>query len=212
MCSRIHHRVQSSPMNFFAIEIFLILMQWGCLGGNELTGWSLPRIQPSFVFVVFQTHPKTSNWLSIRAATSARVRSSPIHSSRTLRLAVDYLMWCIRLPTNQFRTKNSCEQTCSCAFSWKFLKVLIMADNKSVEKVDWSVLPQLESWEKMMKLPLCEAAWNQSVGVYDKVRGESKVQKPRALSTRIAENERRNRSMTNCRVQRFRDVTFSSIE
>lgn len=29
---------------------------------------------------------------------------------------VDYLMWCIRLPTNQFRTKYSCEQTCSCAF------------------------------------------------------------------------------------------------
>jgi len=44
--------------------------------------------------------------------------------------------------------------------------------NKSnqVAKCDGSVLPHLESWERMMKLPVVEAAWDQSQGVYNKVK------------------------------------------
>ncbi|XP_026478151.1 lipid storage droplets surface-binding protein 2-like [Ctenocephalides felis] len=34
-----------------------------------------------------------------------------------------------------------------------------------------SLLPHLESLERMMKLPMVEAAWAQSQGVYDKVKG-----------------------------------------
>jgi hypothetical protein len=41
-----------------------------------------------------------------------------------------------------------------------------------VKADDASVLPHLESWERMMKLPVVEAAWSQSQGVYGKVRGE----------------------------------------
>jgi len=40
----------------------------------------------------------------------------------------------------------------------------------AVPEVDTSLLPHLESWEKMMKLPVVEAAWHQSQGVYDKMR------------------------------------------
>lgn len=43
---------------------------------------------------------------------------------------------------------------------------------QELEKVDGSLLPHLESWERMMKLPVVEAAWTQSHNVYDKVRGE----------------------------------------
>jgi perilipin-2 len=42
----------------------------------------------------------------------------------------------------------------------------------AVFKPDASLLPHLESWERMMKLPVVEAAWTQSQGVYDKVRGK----------------------------------------
>jgi perilipin-2 len=42
---------------------------------------------------------------------------------------------------------------------------------KAGEK-DASVLPHLETWERMMKLPVVEAAWSQSQGVYGKVKGE----------------------------------------
>lgn len=35
-----------------------------------------------------------------------------------------------------------------------------------------SLLPHLESLERMMKIPVVEAAWTQSQGVYDKVKGE----------------------------------------
>lgn len=37
-----------------------------------------------------------------------------------------------------------------------------------------ALLPQLESFERMMKLPVVEAAWNQSQDVYGKVKGKSK--------------------------------------
>lgn len=46
-----------------------------------------------------------------------------------------------------------------------------------VAKPDTSLLPHLESLERMMKLPVVEAAWTQSQGVYDKVRGELEHQK-----------------------------------
>lgn len=46
---------------------------------------------------------------------------------------------------------------------------IVKADYKDV-----SVLPHLESWERMMKLPVVEAAWSQSQGVYGKVKGESR--------------------------------------
>jgi hypothetical protein len=39
---------------------------------------------------------------------------------------------------------------------------------------DSSVLPHLETWERMMKLPVVEAAWKESQGVYGKVKGESR--------------------------------------
>lgn len=44
--------------------------------------------------------------------------------------------------------------------------------NGTIQKADTSLLPHLESWERMMKLPVVEAAWSQSQGVYDKMRGE----------------------------------------
>lgn len=44
--------------------------------------------------------------------------------------------------------------------------------SQEVVKADENVLPHLESWERMMKLPVVEAAWQQSQGYYDKVRGE----------------------------------------
>lgn len=44
--------------------------------------------------------------------------------------------------------------------------------NGTVVKATDTLLPHLESWERMMKLPVVEAAWTQSQGVYDKVRGE----------------------------------------
>jgi perilipin-2 len=49
--------------------------------------------------------------------------------------------------------------------------------NGTVAKPDTSLLPHLESWERMMKLPVVEAAWNQSQEVYDKMRGELSDQK-----------------------------------
>lgn len=46
------------------------------------------------------------------------------------------------------------------------------SNEKSLKKAeDTVVLPHLESWERMMKLPMCEAVWSQSIGVYDKMRG-----------------------------------------
>lgn len=61
------------------------------------------------------------------------------------------------------------------------LKKLIMADKidnnpeMSVVKVtEASLLPHLESLERMMKLPVIEAAWTQSQGVYDKMRGKNR--------------------------------------
>lgn len=47
------------------------------------------------------------------------------------------------------------------------------SDKTSTEIVasDASLLPHLESWERMMKLPVIEAAWSQSQGVYDKMKG-----------------------------------------
>jgi hypothetical protein len=48
-----------------------------------------------------------------------------------------------------------------------------MSSEKSVEVVECSpILPHLESWEKMMKLPVVEAAWHQSEEIYTKVKGE----------------------------------------
>lgn len=44
--------------------------------------------------------------------------------------------------------------------------------SQEVVKVDDTVLPHLESLDRMMKLPVVEAAWHQSQGYYDKVRGE----------------------------------------
>lgn len=82
-------------------------------------------------------------------------------------------------PNNQFRTKKSCDRTCCLVKVHKIKSsyLLIMAaesNEKSVKKADVAVLPHLESWERMMKLPVCEAAWTQGVGVYDKMRGESR--------------------------------------
>lgn len=34
-----------------------------------------------------------------------------------------------------------------------------------------ALLPHLESFEKMLKLPVVEAAWHQSQGVYGRVKG-----------------------------------------
>lgn len=51
-------------------------------------------------------------------------------------------------------------------------------DQQAVEKADGSLLPHLESWERMMKLPVVEAAWMQSQGVYDKVRGRLRRVRP----------------------------------
>lgn len=48
---------------------------------------------------------------------------------------------------------------------------IVKADNNTVAKADNTVLPHLESWERMMALPVVEAAWTQSQGYYDKVRG-----------------------------------------
>lgn len=46
-----------------------------------------------------------------------------------------------------------------------------MASNNTENSTpDASVLPHLESWERMMKLPVVEAAWSQSQGYYDKVK------------------------------------------
>lgn len=36
-----------------------------------------------------------------------------------------------------------------------------------------ALLPELESFERLMKLPVVEAAWNQSQDVYGKVKGKS---------------------------------------
>lgn len=35
-----------------------------------------------------------------------------------------------------------------------------------------ALLPHLESFEKMLKLPVVEAAWQQSQGVYGRVKGK----------------------------------------
>lgn len=35
-----------------------------------------------------------------------------------------------------------------------------------------ALLPHLESFEKMLKLPVVEAAWHQSQGVYGRVKGK----------------------------------------
>lgn len=48
----------------------------------------------------------------------------------------------------------------------------IVKANGSADKADGPLLPHLESWERMMKLPVMEAAWSQSQEVYDKMRGE----------------------------------------
>ena len=50
-----------------------------------------------------------------------------------------------------------------------------MASNNTENSTpDASDLPHLESWERMMKLPVVEAAWSQSQGYYDRVKGELK--------------------------------------
>lgn len=36
-----------------------------------------------------------------------------------------------------------------------------------------ALLPHLESFEKMLKLPVVEAAWQQSQGVYGRVKGKN---------------------------------------
>ncbi|CRK89629.1 CLUMA_CG003267, isoform A [Clunio marinus] len=43
-------------------------------------------------------------------------------------------------------------------------------ESKKIVKADDTVLPHLESWERMMKLPVVEAAWYQSEEVYKKVK------------------------------------------
>lgn len=40
-----------------------------------------------------------------------------------------------------------------------------------------ALLPHLESFEKMLKLPVVEAAWNQSQDVYGRVKGMSELLK-----------------------------------
>lgn len=42
-----------------------------------------------------------------------------------------------------------------------------------VNEQNAALLPQLESFERMMKLPVVEAAWHQSQDVYGKVKGKS---------------------------------------
>jgi perilipin-2 len=42
---------------------------------------------------------------------------------------------------------------------------------KVTEDGSGPLLPHLESLERMMKLPMVEAAWSQGQGVYGKVRG-----------------------------------------
>lgn len=43
-----------------------------------------------------------------------------------------------------------------------------------------ALLPHLESFEKMLKLPVVEAAWHQSQGVYGRVKG--KIRKKNSLN------------------------------
>lgn len=49
-----------------------------------------------------------------------------------------------------------------------------MAENhdQALKKPDDSLLPHLESLERMMKLPVMEAAWTSGQGYYEKARGE----------------------------------------
>lgn len=42
---------------------------------------------------------------------------------------------------------------------------------RATEDGSGPLLPHLESLERMMKLPMVEAAWTQGQGVYGKVRG-----------------------------------------
>lgn len=44
-----------------------------------------------------------------------------------------------------------------------------------------ALLPHLESFEKMLKLPVLEAAWHQSQGVYGRVKGKFTQKKNQIL-------------------------------
>lgn len=48
-----------------------------------------------------------------------------------------------------------------------------------------ALLPQLETIERMMKLPVVEAAWNQGQDVYGKVKGELDTQNNSKLNAKI---------------------------
>lgn len=45
------------------------------------------------------------------------------------------------------------------------------SSNHVVSENNAALLPQLESFERMMKLPVVEAAWHQGQDVYGKVKG-----------------------------------------
>lgn len=48
----------------------------------------------------------------------------------------------------------------------------IMDYNNIVNSDSAALLPHLESFEKMLKLPVVEAAWHQSQDVYGRVKGK----------------------------------------
>lgn len=47
-----------------------------------------------------------------------------------------------------------------------------IVESKEVERDMGALLPQLESWERMMKLPVVEKAWGKGQDVYGKVKGK----------------------------------------
>lgn len=51
-------------------------------------------------------------------------------------------------------------------------KTQIVDNNEADKDIGGSLLPQLESWERMMKLPVVEKAWGCGQDVYGKVKGE----------------------------------------
>lgn len=51
-------------------------------------------------------------------------------------------------------------------------KTQIVESNEGERDMGALLLPQLESWERMMKLPVVEKAWGCGQDVYGKVKGE----------------------------------------
>jgi hypothetical protein len=151
----------------FASSIEVVFL---CRHARRQTNLSLSLV------VSHPTHPKVT-------------RTSPTHIRfGTKSFQFDYKCE-FTSAAGQFRSKNSCSQTFFEFSSSNFsryqnqIRQIMSAESNGkptqngngsavVKSDDASLLPHLESWERMMKLPVVEAAWTQSQGVYDKVRGE----------------------------------------